>query len=465
MELFQDCQSCDTLGVHATLSVFRTHMLGKNSDRPVGEAQPLVWYPAADHENSETVDCSGFVIPQAAHTFGVLGFKPYWIWGFEMGANDRGVVIGNEAEFSRDFGKEPSEGLLGMDLLRLGLERGATAREALDVIAALLERYGQNHNASALKDRRYENSFLIMDEKELWVLETAGRRWCAKRVSTFHALGNTYSLGDDFELSSSDLEVHARENGWLLPYEPFSFEKAYSAPIPYFGLTTPRNRRVRKLAAETPAHSFATMKRIFRDHHEGELTGPRWGDTSGVFQSVCMHSMSLESAQTAASMLAAYKPGLGLTMRAAFSQPCGSLYLPVYPGFTQPEPLSRGEGVFDGASLWWLMDRLAKTICIDPERFAPAVRAQIVTIEEGFERRAEEAEAKAAQQFAVGDAYGAHQTLYALTVECAGVAAKFATENWQRIREELHALGVTTLSGSHADFLRAYCELTKMELL
>ena len=389
MELFQDCQSCDTLGVHATLSVFRTHMLGKNSDRPVGEAQPLVWYPAADHENSETVDCSGFVIPQAAHTFGVLGFKPYWIWGFEMGANDRGVVIGNEAEFSRDFGKEPSEGLLGMDLLRLGLERGATAREALDVIAALLERYGQNHNASALKDRRYENSFLIMDEKELWVLETAGRRWCAKRVSTFHALGNTYSLGDDFELSSSDLEVHARENGWLLPYEPFSFEKAYSAPIPYFGLT----------------------------------------------------------------------------MRAAFSQPCGSLYLPVYPGFTQPEPLSRGEGVFDGASLWWLMDRLAKTICIDPERFAPAVRAQIVTIEEGFERRAEEAEAKAAQQFAVGDAYGAHQTLYALTVECAGVAAKFATENWQRIREELHALGVTTLSGLHADFLRAYCELTKMELL
>ena len=460
-----EMQSCDTLGVHATLSVFHTHMLGKNSDRPVGEAQPLVWFPAADHEPGATVDCSGFVIPQAAHTFGVLGFKPYWIWGFEMGANDRGVVIGNEAEFSRDFGKEPSEGLLGMDLLRLGLERGDSARAALEVIVKLLEQYGQNHNASALKDRRYENSFLIMDEKELWVLETGGRRWCAKRVSTFHALGNTYSIGGDYELASPDLEAHACENGWLLPYEPFSFEKAYSAPIPYFGLTTPRNRRVRKLAAETPMHSFETMKRIFRDHHEGELTGPRWGDTSGAFPTVCFHSSSMDTAQTAASMLAAYKPGLGLTLRAAFSQPCCSLYLPVYPGFEQPVLLSSGEGVFDESSLWWLMDRLAKTIAVDPERFAPTVRAEIVMLEEDYESCAKQVEAQADAKFEAGDEAGARALLFELSDACAKSAAEFAKRSWQSIRDELHALGVTTLTGAHADFLRAYCELTKMELV
>jgi len=460
-----EMQSCDTLGVHATLSVFRTHMLGKNSDRPVGEAQPLIWFPAEDHQPGETVDCSGFVIPQSSHTFGVLGFKPYWIWGFEMGANDQGVVIGNEAEFSRDFGKEPAEGLLGMDLLRLGLERGASARSALDVIVKLLETYGQNHNASALKDRRYENSFLTMDEKELWVLETAGRRWCAKRVSTFHALGNTYSIGGDCELSSPDLESHARENGWLLPYEPFSFEKAYSAPIPYFGLTTPRNRRVHKLAAETSMHSFSTMKRIFRDHHEGELTGPRWGETSGMFQSVCMHAMSLETSQTAASMLAAYKPGLGLTLRAAFSQPCCSLYLPAYVGVTPPALMSTGKGVFDENSLWWLFDRLAKTAAIDPERFTPRLHAEIARMEEDIETRTAEAEAQAAEQFAAGDADGARKTLFDLMDQCASPAAHFAIVQWQNIRDELRSLGVTSLTGSHADFLRAYCELTKMELL
>jgi len=36
-------------------------------------------------------------------------------------------------------------GLLGMDLLRLGLERGKTAQEAVNVITSLLEEHGQGN--------------------------------------------------------------------------------------------------------------------------------------------------------------------------------------------------------------------------------------------------------------------------------------------------------------------------------
>ena len=53
-----------------------------------------------------------------------------------MGANDAGVVIGNEAVWNRlsdaEFDLRPR--LLGMDLLRLGLERAGSAAEAVDVI-------------------------------------------------------------------------------------------------------------------------------------------------------------------------------------------------------------------------------------------------------------------------------------------------------------------------------------------
>ena len=52
-----------------------------------------------------------------------------------------------------------------MDLIRLGLERGGTAREALDAMTALLEKQGQGgsprHNDP--KAACYDSSFILAD--------------------------------------------------------------------------------------------------------------------------------------------------------------------------------------------------------------------------------------------------------------------------------------------------------------
>lgn len=69
-------------------------------------------------------------------------------------------------------------------IIRLGLERGDSAWGALTVITGLLEQHGQGGQCrEAPEPFSYHNTFLLVDRREAWVLETAGRLWVAQKVS------------------------------------------------------------------------------------------------------------------------------------------------------------------------------------------------------------------------------------------------------------------------------------------
>ena len=70
--------------------------------------------------NILSIKCTYIAIPQVATTHGVVLSKPAWLWGAEIGANEHGVAIGNEAVWSRSSDPEYDsvKRLLGMDLLR-----------------------------------------------------------------------------------------------------------------------------------------------------------------------------------------------------------------------------------------------------------------------------------------------------------------------------------------------------------
>src|SRR5262245_45472149 len=102
------------------------------------------------------------------------------MWGAEMGVNQHGVAIGNEALHA----KTPAQrrrALIGMDLVRLGLERAATAKQAVEVMIELLERHGQGGDCGHLGRFYYNNGFIVADPAEAYVLETAGRWWAVQR--------------------------------------------------------------------------------------------------------------------------------------------------------------------------------------------------------------------------------------------------------------------------------------------
>ena len=119
--------------------------------------------------------CTYIEIDSIPKTYSVILSKPVWMWGAEMGSNEHGVCIGNEAIWNRLINdeKDLNKKLLGMDLVRLGLERSRTALEAMDVITKLLKDYGQGGPCSNTQmDFFYHNGFLIADPNEAWIIET-----------------------------------------------------------------------------------------------------------------------------------------------------------------------------------------------------------------------------------------------------------------------------------------------------
>ena len=140
---------CDTIYVPAKRSKKGIALFAKNSDRDPNEAHVLEMHPRTTYQPGVDVKCTYIHIPQVRETYATILAKPFWMWGAEMGANEFGVTIGNEAVFTR-VPYEKATGLTGMDLLRLALERAATAYDAMMVIIDLLEKHGQGGNCGFL---------------------------------------------------------------------------------------------------------------------------------------------------------------------------------------------------------------------------------------------------------------------------------------------------------------------------
>lgn len=449
--------SCDTFALTGSAYAGGKNILCKDSDRPLGEAQPMQIYPRRSYAPGEMLQCTNLTIPQAETAWAVMGCQPYWIWGFEMGVNEWGLAIGNEAQGSR-CEAEAEEGMLGMDLLRLGLERGKTAREAISVITQLLETYGQNSNASQLFDRRYENSFMLVDPEEIWLLETAGRQWVARQVEDRAAISNCYSIGSDYDLHSDGLECYARERRWLAPDAKLDFAKAYTAPAVRQTASNPRWRRLCKLINAKNRLEEGDCKAILRDHFEGELIEPRFGAAYGMFVTICMHAMTWDASQTTCSLLAWWDDELGMVCRYAPSIPCCSVYLPVYMTGTLPECMTRGGAYYDPDSLWWQCERLAMAISVDEARFGDGARGQLRTLEAAVGEAAAEAESRAR----LLNKEEAASMLAAVTRESAEKLLLLAAGLADGILAQIRAMG--GLYGVRKEFLEDYSKRVKMPL-
>jgi len=367
-------------------------IFGKNSDRPPNESQPLRYYPRETHPSDSLVQCTYIKVPKARETYEIIVSAPWWIWGAEMGANERSVVIGNESVWS----KEPviKEGaLLGMDLLRLALERGETAHAAMNVMIDHLQKYGQGGTCAYGEQSYYDNSFIIADKKEAWIFETAGKYFAARRVNHgTDSLSNAYTIERDYEVAHPDLIKHAIEKKWARSETDFNFVRAYwdfTKEDPA-GCQNRRNRSFSLLQEMKGSITPEYIMRVLRDHHEGTVIAPRWSPDQHFWASLCLHARDRDPFHTSGSFVAHLKDKLPTFWFTGSSQPCTSDFKATYlfGGIRPPDIYTRGNDKYSDQSAWWLYEELKRHININYKVYAPIVIAVLRDQEEKTIERA-----------------------------------------------------------------------------
>ena len=160
---------CDTFVALGRATRSGGVLFAKSADCEVNEANALVRIPRARHIPGETVRLTHLVIPQAEETFDLVLTKAFWTYGCELGVNEFGLCMGEEAVFTTEMA-EDRDGIIGPDLMRIGLERARTCREAISVMTGLLETYGQGGSAELKGNSHFDSSYLMSDTSEAFIL-------------------------------------------------------------------------------------------------------------------------------------------------------------------------------------------------------------------------------------------------------------------------------------------------------
>ncbi|MFN8036611.1 MAG: hypothetical protein U0V73_11805 [Acidimicrobiia bacterium] len=299
-------------------------LFAKNSDRPPGEQQVVERHAPRSRGGTLRTQC--LEIPDAG-ACAVVGSRPTWLWGFEHGVNERRVAIGNEKIWTVDDARAVPPALIGMDLVRLGLERGRDATDALDHMISLLESYGQGGSGERDHDEPYFSSFLVCDPTSAWVLETSGRTWAARPVVDRAAISNRVTITTDWTRASTDVTPGRSFDDWRDPEAPT-------------GVADQRLATTTACLAEelplTPERVAGTL----RDHGDAPwgaigtpapaVPPPTGVDADWHGITVCMHLRDYQA--TTASMIARLPANPDEVARGWFAlgSPCASVYVPAF---------------------------------------------------------------------------------------------------------------------------------------
>jgi len=312
---------CDTVAMFCRDGSGRS-FFGKNSDREPGEPQ-IVYYSANPVDEFNTrpyIEASSKYIrgPYVAlksifdsfdHPYGALISRPVWMWGAEMGVNQFGLSIGNEAVFPK--AKVSDHALLGMDIVRLALHNCQDAQQAVKFITSLITEHEQGGDGGYRGSLKYHNSFLIKDFEQGYVLETSGRHWALQEIGDVAAISNAYSITDDYYNLDPETE------------EPCHFKARYENKLITFFTKGDYRRQYAYQYLKSMNQDLRSMMSLLRSH-----INPNQKIKKGM-KSICIHAGPITKSETTSSMIVDYINDKFIVWFTGSPHPCVSLFKPI----------------------------------------------------------------------------------------------------------------------------------------
>jgi secernin len=307
---------CDTL----CKLIVGENFFAKNSDRDEGEPQ-FIFFADSSNKNfdeipefksqyqNESLPLINKLKATLPNNIPALLSRPSWIWGAEIGINKHGVTIGNEAVFSNKI--TTRKGILGMDFLRLALHNSSSAYEALQLLIQWIQVYPQGGNGSYSGKLYYDNSFIIRDKKEAYILETVGKHYNFKKVNKYAAISNAYSINNADSTNCNTLNIKQKYESKLFTYfTQGNYRKSFNQKFLEKSIDT------QKIMLQMQSH----------------------GDSNNIHKSmkgVCLHAKGIASTTTTASWIVDYNLAIPVIWYMPHAHPCVGIY--------QPIPLSLNE--------------------------------------------------------------------------------------------------------------------------
>lgn len=352
--------ACTTVIVGKNASPTGCVIVGHNEDDSGRVSVRRGYVPAAEHAHLEVLpaEAGHAAIPQAEKTHGF-----YWVQMKKASGgmstadsflNDCGVlIVSDSCADSRENTEDASrlsEGGVGFNLRRIIAERASTAREAVEIAASILDRYGYVSSGRA---------YTAADANEAWMLQVvSGKHYAARRIGDDEAafIPNNYTIHEiDFDdtenfIVSPGLKEYAISKGWYAPEQgPFDFARVFQAPESWMQpWNTYRSRAgysllMRRDFYSDESYPFSVkpplpvgpelVMEILRSHYTGTVLDPQWA--RAPFPGGAPHDTEIRricTGTTLESMVVVFGSRLENTVCwSSFGRPCELPYVPLHP--------------------------------------------------------------------------------------------------------------------------------------